>query len=101
MDHSISNLTQYEFAFCSGGSKSFFFFPNAGDNILTAIHVARQCGMIGQSEVVVEVNVTPPTRDNETKVTYTLNQAVNACSRQPSPSHEFSGKVCHIYYYNL
>lgn len=64
-----------------------------GDNILTAIHVARQCGMIGHSEVVVEVNVTPPTRDNETKVTYTLNQAVNAGSRQPSPSHEFSGKL--------
>ncbi|XP_071840521.1 polyamine-transporting ATPase 13A3-like isoform X2 [Apostichopus japonicus] len=63
-----------------------------GDNILTAIHVARQCGMIGPSELVVEVNVTPPSRDNKTKVTYTLNDVVNACSRQPSPSHEFSSK---------
>ncbi|XP_033642678.1 probable cation-transporting ATPase 13A3 isoform X2 [Asterias rubens] len=31
-----------------------------GDNKLTAIHMARKCGMIGPTEAVIEVEATPP-----------------------------------------
>lgn len=41
--------------------KSCFLLPHIGDNILTAVNVAKSCGMVGSDEKVIFVNATPQT----------------------------------------
>ncbi|XP_077998098.1 polyamine-transporting ATPase 13A3-like isoform X2 [Glandiceps talaboti] len=43
-----------------------------GDNILTAIHVARKCAMIEQKEMVLRVEAHPPTLDTDAHIQYTI-----------------------------
>ncbi|XP_070560525.1 polyamine-transporting ATPase 13A3-like isoform X2 [Ptychodera flava] len=43
-----------------------------GDNILTAIHVARKCGMIEHKEMVLRVDATPPSIDGDAKLEYKI-----------------------------
>lgn len=43
-------------------------FP--GDNILTAISVARDCGMVGVSDIVLVAKTSPPTHDEPATLTF-------------------------------
>ena len=40
----------------------------AGDNMLTAISVARQCGMVPGREAIILVNVHPPENDKPASI---------------------------------
>ena len=42
-----------------------------GDNKLTAIHMARKCGMIGPTEAVIEVEATPPIGEQQPTINWT------------------------------
>lgn len=46
-----------------------------GDNIQTAICVAKECGIIAKSEVVANIDVIKNGGLNEPKLTYTLSVA--------------------------
>ncbi|XP_077866411.1 polyamine-transporting ATPase 13A3 [Saccoglossus kowalevskii] len=46
-----------------------------GDNILTAIHVARKCGMIDEKETVVRIDAHAPTSDEGSSIQYTIVRA--------------------------
>ncbi|KAK3865299.1 hypothetical protein Pcinc_029091 [Petrolisthes cinctipes] len=41
-----------------------------GDNILTAISVARDCGMVGVSDIVLVAKTSPPTHDEPASLTF-------------------------------
>lgn len=43
-------------------------FP--GDNILTAVSVARDCGMVGVSDKVLVAKTSPPTHDEPASLTF-------------------------------
>lgn len=45
---------------------------SAGDNILTAVNVAKSCGMVGCHERVVFVNATPHTASSGPTLTFNL-----------------------------
>ena len=47
---------------------SLFPPPVPGDNMLTAVSVARQCGMVGPKEAVVMVTAHPPEGDKPAQV---------------------------------
>lgn len=42
----------------------FFFFALSGDNILTAVNVARACGMVLTHDKVIFVHASPPTANS-------------------------------------
>ncbi|XP_038075285.1 probable cation-transporting ATPase 13A3 isoform X2 [Patiria miniata] len=46
-----------------------------GDNKLTAIHMAKKCGMIGPTEAVIEVEATPPVGEQQPTVKWTPVEA--------------------------
>lgn len=65
-----------------------------GDNKLTAIHVARACGMIGQSQQVVEVIATPPEGDQGPLISWKPVQKPSDTSRTSTPMHhKMNGQV--------
>ncbi|XP_071502237.1 polyamine-transporting ATPase 13A3-like [Diadema antillarum] len=66
-----------------------------GDNKLTAIHVARACGMIGQSEQVVEVIATTPQGvEGPATIKWKPVQKPNEASRHSTPMHhKMNGQV--------
>ncbi|XP_038579201.1 cation-transporting ATPase 13A2 isoform X1 [Micropterus salmoides] len=43
-----------------------------GDNILTAVNVAKSCGMVGSDEKVIFVNATPPTAQSMATLRFSL-----------------------------
>lgn len=45
---------------------------SAGDNILTAVNVAKSCGMVGCHERVIFVNATPHTASSVPTLTFNL-----------------------------
>ncbi|XP_022090226.1 probable cation-transporting ATPase 13A3 isoform X2 [Acanthaster planci] len=61
-----------------------------GDNKLTAIHMARKCGMIGPTEAVIEVEATPPVGNQQPTVKWTPveahmhygNNSIKNCRRE-------------------
>ncbi|XP_041480134.1 probable cation-transporting ATPase 13A3 [Lytechinus variegatus] len=65
-----------------------------GDNKLTAIHVARACGMIGQSQQVVEVEATPPEGDQGPLISWKPVQKPGDNSKTSTPMHhKMNGQV--------
>lgn len=50
---------------------------SAGDNILTAVNVAKSCGMVGCQERVIFVNATPHTASSVPTLTFNLEEEGN------------------------
>lgn len=48
------------------------FVLHTGDNILTAVNVAKSCGMVGSDEKVIFVNATPPTAQSMATLRFSL-----------------------------
>ncbi|TKS77174.1 Cation-transporting ATPase 13A2 [Collichthys lucidus] len=48
-----------------------------GDNILTAVNVAKSCGMVGSDEKVIFVNATPHTAQSTPTLTFNLEEGGN------------------------
>jgi magnesium-transporting ATPase (P-type) len=52
----------------------------AGDNILTAVSVAKECGIIAPGEAVVNVTAVPEVKDTPARIFYTSPNGVStAC----------------------
>ncbi|XP_056128986.1 cation-transporting ATPase 13A2 isoform X2 [Lampris incognitus] len=51
-----------------------------GDNILTAVNVARSCGMVGSSEQVIFVHATPHTSQSMPKLRFHLGEGAGSTS---------------------
>jgi magnesium-transporting ATPase (P-type) len=54
----------------------------AGDNILTAVSVAKECGIIGPGEAVVNVTAVPKFKDTPARIFYTSPKDVSAVRKQ-------------------
>lgn len=46
----------------------------AGDNILTAVSVARECTIIGRHQRVIQVQATPPTATASAKIEWICHE---------------------------
>ena len=46
-------------------NRKFFLFRSLGDNILTALSVARDCGMVKKHERIILVHAHPGTEDGK------------------------------------
>lgn len=52
--------------------KSYLVCLHTGDNILTAVNVARNCGMVGSDEKIIFVNATPHTEQSMPTLRFSL-----------------------------
>lgn len=57
---------------CMGAIDVKNVYCSAGDNILTAVNVAKSCGMVGCHERVIFVNATPHTASSVPTLTFNL-----------------------------
>lgn len=48
-----------------------------GDNILTAVSVARECSMIGRKDKIIQVVATPPTDNKPAQIEWICHEPVN------------------------
>jgi magnesium-transporting ATPase (P-type) len=51
----------------------------AGDNILTAVSVAKECGIVSPAEIMVTVTAVPAVKDTPARVFYTSPRQVGSC----------------------
>lgn len=70
-------------------------FSHTGDNILTAVSVAKSCGMVGSDEKVIFVNATPHTAHSMPTLKFNLGDIGVAQSSievitQVSPTHAWT-----------
>lgn len=59
--------------------------PPAGDNMLTAVNVARSCCMVGPNERVVFVTASPPGRDQPASLKF-IPAELSQGEKQPEVS---------------
>jgi magnesium-transporting ATPase (P-type) len=50
----------------------------AGDNILTAVSVAKECGIVSPGEIMVTVTAIPAVKDTPARIFYTSPRQVTA-----------------------
>lgn len=55
-------------------SDSHFVFLHIGDNILTAVNVAKSCGMVGSDDRVIFVHATPHTAQSTPTLRFHLGE---------------------------
>ena len=74
--------------------KSTFVCLHIGDNILTAVNVAKSCGMVGSDEKVIFVNATPHTAQSMPTLRFNLEDGGATASQsavevitQVGPAH--------------
>uniref|UniRef100_A0A3B4XBG7 ATPase cation transporting 13A2 n=1 Tax=Seriola lalandi dorsalis TaxID=1841481 RepID=A0A3B4XBG7_SERLL len=62
-----------------------------GDNILTAVNVAKSCGMVGSDEKVIFVNATPHTAQTMPTLRFSLEEGGTTASGQSSVEGLYQG----------
>ncbi|OXB64406.1 hypothetical protein ASZ78_009989 [Callipepla squamata] len=66
--------------------------PPAGDNMLTAVNVARSCCMVGPSERVVFVTASPPGRDQPASLKF-IPAELSQGEKQPEDAQQWDGRL--------
>ena len=54
----------------------------SGDNILTAVSVARECSMIGRKDRVIQVQASPPAGDRAAQIEWICHDLPNAAESE-------------------
>lgn len=59
-----------------------------GDNILTAVSVARECGMIGKTDRVIQVQATAAATDSDSRVEWVCHDPAPLCESDDGTNYE-------------
>lgn len=63
------------------------YFLFAGDNILTAVSVARECSIIGRRQRVIQVQASPPAANRPAQIEWVSHEVPHVESE--TTDHEF------------